>query len=211
MEAGIHTAAPLKQRVAEETKMEWVVWEALPTGNACILEAVENIEKSSRVERGVTLAATWPKDAIMRMTKRHKKNTALLDDVSSYSSAKVCSPRLVEFLRSKRLENVEYLPITILDHRDQVASKDYCIVHPIHPQDALDVQASQAEYDAIVKTDIESVARIVLDEGRLDSRVQLFRLNNFFTPVLLAKAIADEITAKAFKGSYFRTLDEYRT
>jgi hypothetical protein len=185
--------------------MEFVVWGSVPIGNACLLEDVENVDRSSRLNRGISLAKEFPSDAVMRMTQRHKKNTALLDDVASFSMMKVCSPRLVEFLRGFNLKNVEFLPVTVLDHKDRVASKDYCIVHPIVLQDALDVEASEASYNAITPEEIDCVEQTVLDMGKLDPEVRLFRLKAFIIPVFLDKAIADEIQAKGFKGGTFES------
>ena len=190
--------------------MDYVVWGSVVIGNSCLLEDVVNVHRGSGLARGVPFAAKFPADAVMRMTQRHKKNTALIDDVASFSVMKVCSPRLVEFLRSKDLKNVEYLPITILDHKERVTSKDYCIVHPIHLQDTLDVAESEPEFNAIIPTEIDSVKRVALDPKRLDPEVRLFRLKGFFSPVLLDKAIADEMAARGFKGSVFTPLAEYR-
>jgi hypothetical protein len=190
--------------------MEYVVWKSLPVGNACMLDDVENVEKSSGLPRGVPFVAKFPADAVMHMTDRHKKDTALTDDISSFSSLKVCSPRIVDFLRKKQLKNLEFLPITILDHKDKVASKDYCIVHPIHPQDALDLDKSQPKYNPIMKTEISDVAQLVLDPARIDPEVRLFRLKAFIFPVLLEKSIADEMAGMGLKGPLFKPLSEYR-
>jgi hypothetical protein len=190
--------------------MDFVVWGSVPIGNACMLEGIQNFDGESDLVRGMPWLASFPKDATMAMSQRHKKNTALVDDVSSFGSLKVCSPKLVEFLKSKKLKNVEYLPITILDHKRKVASKEYCIVHPVHPQDVLDVAASTPEYSALIQTEIMAVKKTVIDARRLEPGVRLFRIANFFFPVVLEKGIADEMVAKGFKGSAFEPLEEYR-
>jgi hypothetical protein len=195
--------------LGKEHEMEFVVWGSVPIGNACVLEGIEDFDGDSDLVRGRPRPADFPGDAVMAMTQRHKKNTRLLDDVSNFSGLKVCSPGLVEFLRSKKLKNVEYLMIKILDHKRKVASDEYCIVHPIHPQDVLDIDASKPRYGALIPTEIDSVKQTVLDTKRLDPEVRLFRIANFFFPVVLEKAIADEIVAKGFKGSTFDPLSTF--
>lgn len=184
--------------------MDYLVWKSIPVGNACILDSPENVEFSPRLVRGVPYAAEFPKDACMRMSRDAKKRTALVDDLTNTNRIKVCSPRLVAFLKERKLCNLEYLPIKILDHKGKVAASDYCIVHPIHLQDALDLEASKPTWGHIAKTEINFVQTLVIHPEKVDPKVRIFRLKSFHDPVLIEKSLADEMTAAGFDGCVFR-------
>src|SRR5690242_4080725 len=109
--------------------MDYLVWKATFAGNACHLLGIVNVKYVNQLTLGIPLQKGFPDDAEMSMSPHFKKDTRLVDDVMNANNIKVCSKRLVEFLRSKNLANVEYLPVTILDHKDKVASKDYMIVN----------------------------------------------------------------------------------
>jgi hypothetical protein len=189
--------------------MNYVVWEYQPVGNVCMLESVENVPRWFDLTRGVPFANKFPAAAQFRMSKEYKKDTGLNDDLPNTDFLKVCSARLVEFLKTKALKNVEYLPVSILNHKGKVASKDYFIVNPIIPQAALDTAASKPKFNALSPEKIRTVERLVLDPRKLDPTVRLFRLEAFFEPVLLEKGLADEMTAAGFVGSYFQALERY--
>ncbi len=189
--------------------MEYVVWECAAVGNACGLDSIENVERARALKRGVPFGDAFPGDARFRMSKAHKKDTVLTDDLSNTDRLKVCSPRLVDFLRKAKVGHVEYLPVRILDHKGKVASSDYRIVNPFPPQDVLDLKASGPQYSAIRKTTIMDVKRLVIDAKRVEPGVRIFRIKDFTDPVLVDRQLAEDIAAAGFVGPVFTELDEY--
>jgi len=190
--------------------MDFVVWKARAVGNACTLEPIENVERFPDLYCGVSFAGRFPADATFRMSRSFKKDTRLVDDVINGSSVKVCSKRLTDFLRAQKLPHVEYLPVTILNHKGRVASTEYTVVNPVGLQDALDLKASGPHYNLIDKQSIDHVDKIVLAPARLEKGVRLFRLKGLTTPVLLDKALADAIAGEGFVGPYFQPPDSVR-
>jgi hypothetical protein len=190
--------------------MEYGVWSYQPVGNVCMLDSIENVPRWLDLMRGVPFKDKFPASAEYPMSKDHKKETGLSDDIPNTDGVKVCSARLVDFLKKKQLKNVEYLPVSIMNHKGKVASKDYFIVHPIIPLDALDVQASQASFNDINPEEIDSVEGLVLNKRSLDPELRIFRLKKLFKPVLIDRKLADEMKGAGFVGSYIQALDRYR-
>ena len=172
--------------------MEYRVWQSSPVNNACRLAVIQGYERSFELAYGISLAAVFPKDARAPM-----------------DSAKVCSKRLVEFLKARDLRHVEYLPLTIVNHKGKVASTDYFIVNPVGLVDALDLAASKPVYNSIKKSMINRVARVVLDPRRLDPERKVFRLTGLFHPVLIEKGLADAMAAAGLVGPYFKELESF--
>jgi len=191
--------------------MDYLVWETVPVGNACMLDLLQDVEWDTNLLRGIPFLGTFPRDAHFRMSKRHKKDTRLTDDLWNMSGVKVCSPRLVQFLRDRQVPALEYLPVAILDHRGKVASKDHCIVHTIGLQDALDLKRSKPEYSPILPDEIDTVERLIIDPSKVAPDVRIFRLAAFLFPVLIEKGLAEEMEREKFVGPTFQPLDEYGT
>ena len=189
--------------------MDHFIWMSTPIKNACWLTAMTNFPKTYLLSQGVPLAATFPDNVETSMDDDFKKATALTDDHKNSDRVKVCSPRLVKFLQERKVENVEYLPITIRNHKGKVASTEYCIVNPVGLVDALDLKASQPRYNSMNKDQIDGVEKLVLDPGRIDPKRKVFRLAGLYFPVLIAGDLADAIKAEGFVGPYFRPLVEF--
>jgi hypothetical protein len=182
--------------------MDYLVWDATYAGNACHVLGVRKVEYTHQLVEGYEYGDTFPKDAVMSMSPHFKKDTKLVDDVMNAARIKVCSKRLVDFLKNKNLKNVEYLPVTILDHKKKVASREYSIVNPIGLQDAIDMKASFPVLNSFDQT-VDSVKKIVFDVSRIDPQVRLFRFAGLSRPVIIEKTLADELQAQGFVGLSF--------
>jgi hypothetical protein len=189
--------------------VDYLVWEHKDEGNSCLLTPPEEIPRDWELLKGVPRAAGFPADAVFRMSNDHKRNIGLPDNVMNLAGLAVVHLRLQRFLEAKALKNVEYLPVSIINHKQRIASRDYFIVHPVEPQDALDLARSGVTFNAIIPTDISSVDDLVLDPPRIDPDVRLFRLKNFGSPLLIERALSEEITRAGFTGTGFIELDRY--
>lgn len=188
----------------------YLIWTAVPEGNACLLWPPENIDRHWEIHDGLPRADGFPLDALFRMSKDHRRSIALLDSAMNLADHTVVSAKLKDFLASKCLKNVEFLPVSILNHKGRIASRDYFIVHPILPQDCLDIEKSGVHYNHIIPTFISFVDQITLDLGRLDPEVRLFRIKNFGIPVFVERTLANEILDSGFTGLTFIEPEDFR-
>lgn len=189
--------------------MEYRVWRSSPVNNACRLALIQGYKRDFEFTYGVSMAAAFPKNVRAPMDGDFKKATGLTDDLKNLDGVKVCSKRLVEFLQKNDVRHVEYLPISIINHKGKVASSDYFIVNPVGLVDALDLKASEPDYNSIKEDMIDSVVRIVLNPKRLDPERKVFRLKGFFSPVLIEKGLADAMKAAGMVGPFFKELEFY--
>jgi len=187
-----------------------LTWQYAKVGNSCLLAPPSNIARDWDLVKGVPRAANFQPDARCSMDPGFPKLVGLTDNTRNPSSLIIASRRLQEFLAAKVLKNVEFLPISIVNHKGRVASADYFIVHPVYPQDCLDVDASGCEYNLLIKTYIDAVKRIVIAFNRLDPDVSVFRVKNFRSLILVMRTLAAELVAAGFSGLRFGELQDYR-
>jgi hypothetical protein len=188
---------------------DFLVWDSAVVPNACCLSQLINVEDQFELPKGVPRAASFPTDAAFTMDADFPHDTLLTDNLVNTDRLIVASPRLKAFLESQALSNVEFLPVTILDHKGRAASRDYCIVHPIDLVDCVDVQQSDLEWSIIDPSSIDTVTRLVIDETRLDPRVALFRPKPFYDVVLARRPLAEAIDAQGFSGIRWIELSSY--
>lgn len=189
--------------------MDYLVWSRVDEGNSCSLDPLEGVDRDWELFEGVSRAKGFPAEAIFRMSARHKKNTSLTDNLINLTNLIVVSSKLKDFLQSKTLKNVEYLPVSIVNHKAKVVSREYFIVNPIIPQDCLDVKASGASYSDINPTDIDMVENLVIKPARIDPGVSLFKIKGYGRPTLIRRQLVQEIQRAAFRGVFFLELHEY--
>jgi len=188
----------------ESKLMEWMkdffVWDTKDEGNTCALKPIQGFTKTYRLTGGMKLLEQWPEDVYFQMDPEFPRNIGLADNLQNLNRVAVISKSLRQFLENKRLKNVEYLPVAIMNHKGKIASRDYSIVNPILNQDCIDIELSKPTFYDISPGDIQYVEMFVIDPNKLDPDVQLFRPKNFEGRILIRAALANEISAGSFTG-----------
>lgn len=187
---------------------EFVIWADRSVENSTSLTGLAGLEREWTLFQGMRLAPDWG-DVSYEMDPNYPDDIALFDGVANIDRLVIVSKELREFLARRDLQGVEYLPITIRDHRGRVASRDHAIVNPHPLQDAIDIDASEVTYDRLIPTDIAEVDRLVIDPARVEPKLGIFRLARFTRPVVLRRSLAEEITVEGFRGMRWIASTEY--
>ena len=189
----------------------FLIWDASLDSkkNFCVLDDLENVEDGFELTEGAPREHNFPDNAMLAMDPEYPKSIALADNIFNVSELIVASKALKKFIEERSKINVEYLPVTIKNHKQRVASNDYYIVHPIHLQDGLDIKKSICTWSTIIKDKVNEVERLIIDENRIEPEVTLFRLKYFYRPILVRRDLAEAISEADFTGTRWIELNEY--
>ncbi|MEQ1850440.1 MAG: DUF1629 domain-containing protein [Chthoniobacteraceae bacterium] len=158
------------------------------------------MEKQYQFNDGMSRAENFPSDAAFTMDPEFPDNTLLTDNLINLNMMIVVSSKLREFLEKRAPTHLEYLRVTILNHKGKPASEDYFIIHPIDPVDCLDLPKSQPTYSSMDRTNIKRVKQVALDESKVDRDRLLFRPKSFYRATLIKEEVAAEIDRAGFTG-----------
>lgn len=189
--------------------MNYFVCATKNEGNSCVLGRIQMVSNDWDLKKGISMADNFPGDAFFAMDPRYPKDVRLCDSLINLSDHLVVSRRVVEFLKNRELQNTEYLRTKIINHKGRVASDEYYVVNLTKLQDCLDKERSGCKWSEIIPSDIVEVDELVLDESKIDTDVQLFRLKDFDDPILIREDLADEITKAGFTGFFWGKLQDF--
>jgi hypothetical protein len=165
------------------------VWHRVPAGDACRPTAMDGFEYRD-LDIEAPLAKKFPKNVVFEMDQRRPTNVRLIDFHVDGKSPVIVSKRLRELIEQhSKPQYIEFLPITIKNHKGRIASKDYFIVHGSKVIDCLDLKASEAEYDLLETDRISEIKRLALDPKKIPPDVHLFRVKEFITPLLVMDGV----------------------
>ncbi len=189
--------------------VDYAIWKCVLEENACSLVGIAGVEDSYELNEGVPRAKDFGDDALFKMNPEFPDDMCLLDNVMNVDGFIVASFELRTFLERRRIRNVEYLPVRILDHKGRVASSDYCIVHPIKPQAILDEKKSVARRSAVDPETIVEMDKLVVDATRIDAGTELFRIAGCYDIILVASELVVALDEAKFSGLRWVALDDY--
>lgn len=189
--------------------MDYVAWEAVPTGNYCTLEYLKNVDDPHELKRGISRAEGFPSEACFRMDPSHPKNIKLADNIYNLDGMLVVSERLKEFVEAKKPKSTECLPVTIYNHKGRVASSSYFVINPFKIQDCIDKEQSRLRWNKIDPDLISSCSKLVVMPDEIDDSFLLFRPKHMPTIVMAREDLAEAISDQGFAGIEFTALSDF--
>ncbi len=189
--------------------MAYLFWDSHPVGKTCVLEDLKNVERTNELKKGLSRIDDFPEDACFHMNRRHTKSTGLADQLGNGASCTVVSKRLKEFLEPKITSPIEYLPVTIFNHKNQVASDQYFIVNPLNVIDCIKIEESEVKWNSLDPEKIMSVRKLTFDDDKIDKNVSMFRAKHLYGSIFIHEDLANEMEDQNFTGIVFDELKDY--
>jgi hypothetical protein len=150
--------------------------------------------KAWRYGEGERLAKEFPKNATVKFFDQAKDRRELLDFVNNMESALFASSKVRGILEKLDTPDLEFLPVSILDHKGAVAASDYFILNPIGTQDIIDMKKSKVVMSSLSDDQIGSIDELVLQPKGVAKGAHLFRATNMRSLILI-----DDTLRAAFK------------
>ncbi|WP_224363357.1 Imm43 family immunity protein [Hyalangium versicolor] len=150
--------------------------------------------KDYRYNEGQSLAKEFPKNATVQFADKFKDRRKLYDFIANFESGLFVSSKVRTLLEELESKDLEFLPITVKDHKGAVAADDYFILNPIGSQDIIDMKKSKLVMDTLIDGEIGRIKKLVLQPRSVDKEAHLFRATN--KPRLI---IIDDTVRKAFE------------
>ena len=119
------------------------VWTAKIEPNAAVLVDMKGFEKDYELDVGKPQSASFPSGVTLCMDSRKPTHTILIDSVKNTQGVVIISETMKVFIEQQMLTDVEFLPITIIDHKGRKLDDSYYIFHPINNVDCLDLKTKQ--------------------------------------------------------------------
>ncbi len=189
---------------------ELKIWCARDVGNSCSLASLQGYPDDWKLYDGVPLESEFPSDVFFPMDPNYPRRSRLTDCIKNLNKTVVVSGRVRDFLAARDLPGVEYLPVGIRNHKGVMAKGGpFYIVHPNSSVDCLDLEACEPRYSSIVKTEVATLKRLVIENSKLDPALQLFRVRHVSGQVFVRNELAEALNAEGFLGFHWLRLEYY--
>jgi hypothetical protein len=163
-----------------------------------------------RFDEGVPLRDWFPSPAEFPMNPDFPKSRKLYPlQATTIMGLIVASKELRATFEEVGCDNLEYLPIIILDHRKKVASTDYAIANVLHLIDAMDRERSVFDNNALLPTRVSGIEKLVLLEDRIPPDRHLFRMTNAPQFPIVSETLKKAIEKKKLGGMRFIVPEEF--
>ncbi|MBI2379772.1 MAG: hypothetical protein HYV16_03330 [Gammaproteobacteria bacterium] len=184
------------------------IWNSAYTEGYCVVTAPKNVTKFYKYDYGSSLQAGWPASAECWMDMEFPKDIQLSDAIHCLS-ARIISPRAYalfhEFCANT---DIEFLKISIVNHKGRLAADDYWIVNPLRIVDCIDTAQSQVTWNPIDHELISDCKDLVLKPEALADAPLVFRPKHKPSAIFMKTAFTEKLESCGL--SNFRLMEATR-
>ena len=135
----------------------------------------------------------------IEFSENRPEDRTLYDFVDNILNQIIASERVKEVVE-KHEKNVEFLPVTILDHNGNVAGENYYIINLLGGQPAVDMKKSTYRMGRIEKNQIKRIKDFKGYYEAIDSEASFFREKNMLRLFLLRNDLYEIFVKEGFTG-----------
>ena len=159
---------------------------------------------SHRMGKGYAMGDKYPQDAVWQMSGKY--GGTKLD--SLIASHYLVVERKMKEVFERTGVPMECLNFTLLDHKGQVASRDYFLLNPLGTFDCLNLEKSTIEYSNEMPGEIIGIDNYVLDSNKLRNAPDFFRIKEDPYVYVLSHKLVDELQQLNPTNVYLTKLEQ---
>jgi len=124
---------------------------------------------------GEPLAAQFSETVRLRFSQLYPENIRLYDFVDNTLLLRIVSKRVRAIFDQFSIDQVEYIPVEIMDHQGNLASNDYFLMNVMNTQPIIDMERSKYEMCLIEEDQISDFDEIRISTEQADKDARIFR------------------------------------
>lgn len=180
--------------------MDYMLWRpGRKIDGICRVKGVQGVQDAFELTEGTSRIQGWPEDARYPMDPSFPKDVALADSLYN-PTVLLVSARVKIFLEDARVNNVEFLRASVVNHKGRIASSDYYIVNPQDICDCIDIKSSGVQWNDLDPDSICLCDSLVLRTDVIPQCFQMFRLHRWRKLIVIRRELADAMNAADFTG-----------
>lgn len=187
----------------------YVVWRWGRVPGGCSVVELMNVPRVFALKKGEPRGTAFPSDAAFRMDPDAKRDTLLVDNIPNVEVMLLCSERLKQFIESRQPPAIEYLPVTVQDHKKRPVPQAHFVVLPLDPPDCIDLASSVVKRSMVDPTALMSVKKLVLDESKIPSDRLIVKPKGYPLATFFRRDLAAEIDAQGFTGIAWKEVADF--
>ncbi|MFP2960102.1 imm11 family protein [Myxococcus sp. 1LA] len=139
-----------------------------------------------KFSRGESLVRQFPVCGKVSFSDHFPERRKLYDFVKNTVGVLLVSSRVKRVLEDLHVGNVEFLPVSMCDHQWNPVAEGYEILNVLGSEDVIDLEKSDVDIDPITKKEVTRVGNLVLTQGKIDPKADIFRARNMMELILIS-------------------------
>jgi hypothetical protein len=172
---------------------------------AYIEKEVKGIAEAWRLGEGERMGDRFPAQAAFPLSKEWK-GMRLTDFIPNKFSRLIVSERARRVLEGEPNE-VEWLPVSIIDKKDRVVASPYSIAHILGTVDCVDLKRSEYDRSKFAPDKFLVIRRLVLHSSKIPREASVFRIKQHPRTFIISMDLIEKFESAGLTGFSSLELD----
>lgn len=183
-------------------KKYWAFLSVQPDDGAVLSDVPDPGPEAFEYTDGQPLLEKFPShdEAVMCMSVNNPDDSILHDVVACEESVKVISSKVKTIFERHGATNVEYLPVTIWDHKNKPCSTDYFILNPLESFDIIDMDKADVVMNAFFPTRVKRIKNLIVNHEAMPEDAKVFRASRKMAEIFVNDEIANALKDADISG-----------
>ncbi|OZG70967.1 hypothetical protein BTA51_22945 [Hahella sp. CCB-MM4] len=182
--------------------------------DAAIIEGhpdeVTDVIAGYKFRKAVSLVKEFPALPGYSMDPEFPDNRLLTDSLDNTDELLIFSEALTDIVKSLEQENIELLPVKILDHRGKVASEKYNIINVVGTVDCIDWDNSKYVVSPMDSDELHRIKKLVLIESNIPQGTHILRLHKKPGQILVSEKFKQSVETLGLTGMRFVATEDFK-
>ena len=180
---------------------DYWVWLACSEKDSAIIKAFPNDGPDFwELLEGEPIATHFPETIKLKFSPSRPDKIRLYDFVDNTKSVRIVSKRVRAIFDQFSIDQVEYIPVDIMDHQGNLASNDYFLMNVMNTQPIIDMERSKYEMCMIEEGQISGFDEIRLTTEQVDMNASIFRSDRRASLYFMTDDVVQAIKAAGLTG-----------
>ncbi|WP_147444220.1 MULTISPECIES: imm11 family protein [Corallococcus] len=178
-------------------------WMLSNRNDGALLDAYPEGPEGWRYLEPQPLAHEFLAGAVMGFSPSFPERRKVYDFVNNSRALQVVSMRVRRIVAELAPNEVEFLPVTLVDHDKEVVSREHFIMNLLHRREVIDLEHSDVVRSSILKTEIQFVHGLALKQDIPPEGPHVFRPVHLRIRTFVDAVLRDALTQAGLTGCKF--------
>jgi len=180
---------------------DYWVWLACSEKDSAIIKSFPNDGPDFwELLEGEPIATHFPETIKLKFSPSRPDKIRLYDFVNNTLLLRIVSKRVRAIFDQFSIDQVEYIPVEIMDHQGNLASNDYFLMNVMNTQPIIDMKRSKYEMCLIEEDQISDFDEIRLTTDQVDMNASIFRSDRQASLYFMTDDVVQAIKAAGLTG-----------
>ncbi|MBZ4420560.1 imm11 family protein [Myxococcus sp. RHSTA-1-4] len=178
-------------------------WVLSGRNDGAVLDAYPEGPEGWRYLEPQPLAREFRAGSVMGFSPSFPERRKVYDFINNVLRLQVVSERVRRVVIELAPNDVEFLPITLVDHNKDVVSREHFIMNLLHRREVIDLEHSDVVMSSILKAEIQFVQGLALKQDIPSEGPHAFRPVYLRSHTFVDAVLRDALVQAGLKGCRF--------